>query len=407
MNLLQQLPLSLPARILLLGSGELGKELTISFQRLGCYVLAVDSYPNAPAMQVAHESFVCDMTDEKALKELLAQVNVDLIVPEVEAIATHVLTEVEREGHMRVIPHAQAVITTMDRQRIRSLVAELPQVRTSRFRFASSLDEVREAIAYTGLPAFVKPTMSSSGHGQTCITCEQEVEVAWENASHGARAHTGRVIVEENVEFDSEITLLTIRWWDQESKEIRTSFCAPIGHRQHEGDYVESWQPAYVSPAALEECQFMACAVTDALADAGCGPALGLFGVEFFIKGDEAYFSELSPRPHDTGMVTMITQDLNEFDLHARAIMGLPVETSINRHGASAVIKSTESVEKPEYTGVAEALALGAQVRIFGKPVNRAGRRLGVVLTHADTTEQARRAACHAAALVTVTHRIK
>ncbi|QWW20533.1 formate-dependent phosphoribosylglycinamide formyltransferase [Schaalia sp. 19OD2882] len=396
------LPMALPARILLLGSGELGKELTIAFQRLGCHVIAADSYPGAPAMQVAHESVVLDMTDGQALSSLLGRVHVDLVVPEVEAIATDELAAVERSGRARVVPNAFAVQATMDRQRIRALADSLSAVRTSAFRFASNVQELREALRHTGLPAFVKPTMSSSGHGQSRITSADQAEEAWERACTQARCHTGRVIVEEEINFDCEITLLTVRSWDPHQGRVVTGFCAPIGHRQEGGDYVESWQPAAVSDAALASARRMAREVTDALAVRGQGPCLGLFGVEFFVAGDEVWFSELSPRPHDTGMVTMASQDQSEFDLHVRAVLGMPVDTALKRPGASAVIMSTGAVEDARYFGVAQALASGAGVRIFGKPVTRADRRLGVALAHGEDVESARSCAFRAADLVTV-----
>ena len=384
------LPTPLPARILLLGSGELGRELVISFKRLGCHVIAADSYAHAPAMQVADEARVLDMTDAAELRALVDSVDVDLVVPEVEAIATDALAEVEARGGVRIVPNAFAVQATMDRQRIRALASSLPGVRTSRFRFASGAEEVEEALAHTGLPAFVKPTMSSSGHGQTRITDASQARAAWDAAEAGARAGTGRVIVEEGIDFDSEITLLTVRWRDAASGEVRTSFCEPIGHRQVDGDYVESWQPARCSPVALESCRAMARAVTGALAGGGASPALGLFGVEFFLRGDEAWFSELSPRPHDTGMVTMVTQRLSEFDLHARAVLGLPLDTSMRGAGASAVVKCTAPLGVVGYEGVAAALALGGEVRIFGKEASRARRRLGVALATGDTVDAAR-----------------
>ncbi|WP_026461126.1 formate-dependent phosphoribosylglycinamide formyltransferase [Schaalia suimastitidis] len=396
------LPLDLPARILLLGSGELGKELTISLQRLGCHIIAVDSYPHAPAMQVADEAVVIDMADADALAAVVDTYEVDLVVPEVEAIATEVLLQLEQRGACRVVPNAHSVMATMDRQRIRAIAAQLPGVKTSAFRFASSADELREALEVTGLPAYIKPTMSSSGHGQSRITDISQAQAAWDYAITEARAHTGRVIVEEEIVFDAEITLLTLRWWDAETCQVRTSFCAPIGHRQSDGDYVESWQPAAISAAALTACEAMAKEVTTALAQAGASPCLGLFGVEFFIRGDQVYFSELSPRPHDTGMVTMVTQQYSEFDLHAHAILGLPVDTRMVRSGASAVIKSTEAMPQARYRGIAEAMAAGAQVRIFGKPVSRGGRRLGVVLAGGDTCDQARELAWRCAHNVSI-----
>ena len=395
------LPVPLPARVLLLGSGELGKEVVIALQRYGCTVIACDSYANAPAMQVADESRVFDMSDPQALREVLDSVDVDLIVPEVEAIATDELSAYEARG-VRVVPNAFAVQATMDRQRIRNLAASLPGVRTSAFRFARSEAELAAALDEVGYPAFVKPTMSSSGHGQSRVTGPEQAASAWAHAEEDARATTGVVIVEEGVDFDYEITLLTVRSWDGVSGSVMTSFCAPIGHRQEGGDYVESWQPMAMSEAALEGARTMAKAVTDALAEAGNGPCLGIFGVEFFVKGDEVWFSELSPRPHDTGMVTMVTQAQSEFELHARAILGLPVSTAQATPGASAVIKSTSAVDVPVYNGVARALESADIVRLFGKPVSRAGRRVGVVAATASTPKEARVIARRAAAGITI-----
>lgn len=395
-------PSSLPARVLLLGAGELGKELTISLKRLGCLVVACDSYVGAPAMQVADEARIFDMTDPRALAEVLEAVEVDLVVPEVEAIATELLLAAEDAGRARVVPNAHAVRTTMDRQAIRALADCLPDVRVGAHRFASSADQLRAALDELRLPVFVKPTMSSSGHGQTLVRTRADARRAWDTAARGARASTGRVIVEERIDFDYEITLLTVRWWSHREGRVRTSFCEPIGHRQCDGDYVESWQPADMSPAALASAQRMAAAMTGALADAGPGPGLGLFGAEFFVRGDRVWFSELSPRPHDTGMVTMATQDLNEFDLHARAILGLPVDASLRCPGASAVIKSTAPAPAPRYVGVGDALDLGADVRIFGKPVSRAGRRVGVVTVRGATVDEARATARKAAAGVRI-----
>lgn len=395
-------PSSLPARVLLLGAGELGKELTISLKRLGCLVVACDSYVGAPAMQVADEARIFDMTDPRALAEVLEAVEVDLIVPEVEAIATELLLAAEDAGRARVVPNAHAVRTTMDRQAIRALADCLPDVRVGAHRFASSADQLRAALDELRLPVFVKPTMSSSGHGQTLVRTRADARRVWDTAARGARAATGRVIVEERIDFDYEITLLTVRWWSHREGRVRTSFCEPIGHRQCDGDYVESWQPADMSPAALASAQRMAAAMTGALAEAGPGPGLGLFGAEFFVRGDRVWFSELSPRPHDTGMVTMATQDLNEFDLHARAILGLPVDASLRCPGASAVIKSTAPAPAPRYVGVGDALDLGADVRIFGKPVSRAGRRVGVVTVRGATVDEARATARKAAAGVRI-----
>ena len=395
-------PSSLPARVLLLGAGELGKELTISLKRLGCLVVACDSYVGAPAMQVADEARIFDMTDPRALAEVLEAVEVDLIVPEVEAIATELLLAAEDAGRARVVPNAHAVRTTMDRQAIRALADCLPDVRVGAHRFASSADQLRAALDELRLPVFVKPTMSSSGHGQTLVRTRADARRAWDTAARGARADTGRVIVEERIDFDYEITLLAVRWWSHREGRVRTSFCEPIGHRQCDGDYVESWQPADMSPTALAAAQRMAAAMTGALADAGPGPGLGLFGAEFFVRGDRVWFSELSPRPHDTGMVTMATQDLNEFDLHARAILGLPVDASLRCPGASAVIKSTAPAPAPRYVGVGDALDLGADVRIFGKPVSRAGRRVGVVTVRGATVDEARATARKAASGVRI-----
>lgn len=395
-------PSSLPARVLLLGAGELGKELTISLKRLGCLVVACDSYVGAPAMQVADEARIFDMTDPRALAEVLEAVEVDLVVPEVEAIATELLLAAEDAGRARVVPNAHAVRTTMDRQAIRALADCLPDVRVGAHRFASSADQLRAALDELRLPVFVKPTMSSSGHGQTLVRTRADARRAWDTAVRGARADTGRVIVEERIDFDYEITLLAVRWWSHREGRVRTSFCEPIGHRQCDGDYVESWQPADMSPTALAAAQRMAAAMTGALADAGPGPGLGLFGAEFFVRGDRVWFSELSPRPHDTGMVTMATQDLNEFDLHARAILGLPVDASLRCPGASAVIKSTAPAPAPRYVGVGDALDLGADVRIFGKPVSRAGRRVGVVTVRGATVDEARATARKAASGVRI-----
>lgn len=395
-------PSSLPARVLLLGAGELGKELTISLKRLGCLVVACDSYVGAPAMQVADEARIFDMTDPRALAEVLEAVEVDLVVPEVEAIATELLLAAEDAGRARVVPNAHAVRTAMDRQAIRALADCLPDVRVGAHRFASSADQLRAALDELRLPVFVKPTMSSSGHGQTLVRTRADARRAWDTAARGARADTGRVIVEERIDFDYEITLLAVRWWSHREGRVRTSFCEPIGHRQCDGDYVESWQPADMSPTALAAAQRMAAAMTGALADAGPGPGLGLFGAEFFVRGDRVWFSELSPRPHDTGMVTMATQDLNEFDLHARAILGLPVDASLRCPGASAVIKSTAPAPAPRYVGVGDALDLGADVRIFGKPVSRAGRRVGVVTVRGATVDEARATARKAASGVRI-----
>ena len=367
------LPMPLPVRVALLGSGELGKEVTIALQRYGCTVIACDSYANAPAMQVADSSRVFDMSDPAALRAVLDEADVDLIVPEVEAIATDCLSAYEERG-----------------------------VRTSDFRFASSEAELSAALEEIGYPAFVKPTMSSSGHGQSRVDGPEQAGAAWAHAEEDARATTGVVIVEEGIDFDYEITLLTVRSWDQDSASVVTSFCVPIGHRQEGGDYVDSWQPMAMSEAALASARDMAKAVTDALAQAGNGPCLGLFGVEFFVRGDEVWFSELSPRPHDTGMVTMATQRQSEFELHTRAILGLPTTTELSRPGASAVIKSERAIDAPAYRGVATALATADIVRIFGKPISRPHRRVGVVAASAATPKEARVIARRASQAITI-----
>ena len=366
-------------RVMLLGCGELGKEVALELQRLGVEVIAVDRYANAPAMQVAHSSYVIDMLDEGALRGLIEQLQPDLIVPEIEAIATPVLVELEAQGQ-RVIPTATAARLTMDRQGIRELAAETLQVPTSPYRFAATREEYLQAIDEVGLPCVVKPVMSSSGKGQSTLHSEADVDPAWQYAQEGARGSAGMVIVEGFVDFDYEITLLTVRHCDG------TSFCDPIGHRQEGGDYQESWQPQPMTSVALEKCQHIAEQVTTALG------GWGLFGVEFFIKGDAVYFSEVSPRPHDTGMVTMISQDLSEFALHVRAILGLPVPNIRSRGAAaSAVILAHGQSQTLSYSGAAAALAQpDTQLRLFGKPEVDGERRVGVALALADSIEQAR-----------------
>ena len=378
-------------RVMLLGSGELGKEVAVELQRLGVEVIAVDRYPNAPAMQVAHSSHVIDMLDESALRALINQERPDLIVPEIEAIATSVLVELEAQGQ-RVIPTAMAARLTMDREGIRNLAAQTLGVPTSPFRFAATYEEYQQAITAIGLPCVVKPVMSSSGKGQSTLHTQDDVDAAWHYAQEGARGAAGKVIVEGFVDFDYEITLLTVRHAGG------TSFCEPIGHRQEGGDYQESWQPQPMSPIALEQSQRIAERVTTALG------GWGLFGVEFFIKGDQVYFSEVSPRPHDTGMVTLISQDLSEFALHVRAILGLPVP-NIRARGAaaSAVILAHGKSTTLSYGGVTQALAAAdTQVRLFGKPEVDGERRVGVALALDDDIESARQRAMRAAAQVTV-----
>lgn len=378
-------------RVMLLGSGELGKEVALELQRLGVEVIAVDRYPNAPAMQVAHSSHVIDMLDESALRALIKKEQPDLIVPEIEAIATPMLVELEAQGQ-RVIPTAMAARLTMDREGIRKLAAQTLEVPTSPFRFAESYKEYQLAIAEIGLPCVVKPVMSSSGKGQSTLRTEADVDPAWRYAQDGGRGAAGKVIVEGFVDFEYEITLLTVRHVGG------TSFCEPIGHRQVGGDYQESWQPQPMDPEALEECQRIAEQVTAALG------GWGLFGVEFFIKGTQVYFSEVSPRPHDTGMVTLISQDLSEFALHVRAILGLPIP-NIRARGAaaSAVILAHGESTALSYSGVDQALAVAdTQVRLFGKPEVNGERRVGVALALDDSVESARQRAMQAAAHVTV-----
>ena len=378
-------------RVMLLGSGELGKEVALELQRLGVEVIAVDRYPNAPAMQVAHSSHVIDMLDESALRALIKKEQPDLLVPEIEAIATPMLVELEAQGQ-RVIPTAMAARLTMDREGIRKLAAQTLEVPTSAFQFAESYEEYQLAIAEIGLPCVVKPVMSSSGKGQSTLRTEADVDPAWRYAQDGGRGAAGKVIVEGFVDFEYEITLLTVRHVGG------TSFCEPIGHRQVGGDYQESWQPQPMDPEALKECQRIAEQVTAALG------GWGLFGVEFFIKGTQVYFSEVSPRPHDTGMVTLISQDLSEFALHVRAILGLPIP-NIRARGAaaSAVILAHGESTALSYSGVDQALAVAdTQVRLFGKPEVNGERRVGVALALDDSVESARQRAMQAAAHVTV-----
>lgn len=389
-------PLSPAAvRVLLLGSGELGKEVAIALQRLGCEVIAADRYPNAPAHQVAHRSHVLAMTDGAALRALIEAERPHIVVPEIEAIATDTLAEIEREGLARVVPTARAAQLTMNREGIRRLAAEELGLATSPYRFADSLEELRAAVDAVGLPCVVKPVMSSSGKGQSKIDSVEQIEAAWATAQQGGRVALGRVIVEGFINFDYEITLLTVRAPDA-TGQVVTQFCAPIGHVQVAGDYVESWQPQPMAPAALARAQEMALAVTGALG------GQGLFGVELFVKGDEVWFSEVSPRPHDTGMVTMITQWQNEFELHARALLGLPVDASLRNPGASAVIYGGADAGAMNFPGVEAALAIpGTELRLFGKPESFVKRRMGVALARAGDVEEARRRAKAAAAAVT------
>jgi len=383
-------PLSPAAvRVMLLGSGELGKEVAIELQRLGVEVIAVDRYPNAPAMQVAHRAHVIDMTDAKALRALVEQERPHLLVPEIEALATAELVEIEKSGLCTVIPTARAAHITMNRERIRVLAAEELKLPVSPYAFASSREEMRAACDRIGYPCFVKPIMSSSGKGQSRLKAAAEVDAAWDKALSAGRVREARVIIEGEVRFDFEITQLTVRAANG------THFCEPIGHVQKDGDYVESWQPQPMNAPAREKARAMAKKVTDALG------GLGLFGVELFVKGDEVWFSEVSPRPHDTGLVTLVSQHLSEFALHARAILGLPVDTALAAPGASAVIYGGVEAGAMTFDGVAAALAVpGAELRLFGKPESFVKRRLGVALARGADVEEARARAGAAAALV-------
>jgi phosphoribosylglycinamide formyltransferase 2 len=379
---------------MLLGSGELGKEVIISLQRLGIEVIAVDRYPNAPGHQVAHRAHVIDMTDGTALAALIEREQPDLVVPEIEAIATDTLAELEAAGKITCIPTARATQLTMNREGIRRLAAEELGLATSPYRFAASLDELKAACAEIGFPCIVKPVMSSSGKGQSKLDSANDVEHAWNYAAAGARANAGRVIVEGFVDFDYEITLLTVRA-NGANGDIDTLFCEPIGHKQVHGDYVESWQPQPMSPRALESAREIASKVTGSLG------GRGVFGVELFVKGDMVWFSEVSPRPHDTGMVTIATQVQNEFELHAKAILGLPVNPELRAPGASAVIYGQLEEAGIAFEGVAEALKVpGADIRLFGKPESFARRRMGVALATAPDIDTARRRALEAAGKV-------
>jgi phosphoribosylglycinamide formyltransferase 2 len=385
------------ATILLLGSGELGREFTISAKRLGAHVIACDSYARAPAMQVADEAEIFSMLDGAALAAAIERHRPDFIVPEIEALRTETLLDYEARGYC-VVPSARAAAMTMNRDAIRSLAAEQLGLRTSRYRFAESWAETEAAAAHTGLPCVVKPVMSSSGKGQSLVRDAAELRAAWDYAVANMRGDRARVIVEQWIDFDYEITLLTVR------TRQGVLFCPPIGHRQERGDYRESWQPAAMSDRALADAQAMAAQVVDNLG------GYGLFGVEFFVAGDEVIFSELSPRPHDTGMVTLISQNLSEFDLHARAILGLPIPpVTLRAPSASAVILADRDSDRFRIEGLAEALSLGTEelevdVRIFGKPVTRPYRRMGVALATAADTDAARQLACEAAGRVRIVY---
>ncbi|WP_395649796.1 formate-dependent phosphoribosylglycinamide formyltransferase [Brevundimonas sp.] len=381
-------------RVMLLGAGELGKEVAIELQRLGVEVIAVDRYPNAPAMQVAHRSHVIPMTDPQVLNGVILAEAPHIIVPEIEAIATEVLAQIEAAGLSRVVPTARAVQLTMNREGIRRLAAEELGLPTSPYAFAGSSRELMEAAHAIGLPVFVKPVMSSSGKGQSVVDALEDAGNAWAYAQSSGRVETTRVIVEGRIDFDYEITLLTVRSRGTDG-ETRTDFCAPIGHRQVSGDYVESWQPQAMSEAALAASQDIAARVTEALG------GWGVFGVELFVKGDQVWFSEVSPRPHDTGLVTLATQTMSEFALHARAILGLPVDVSQRDVGASAVIYGGMEAVGIAYEGVAEALAVPtADLRLFGKPESFERRRMGVATALGATTDEARARATEAAGKV-------
>ncbi|HIK29775.1 MAG TPA: formate-dependent phosphoribosylglycinamide formyltransferase [Oscillatoriales cyanobacterium M59_W2019_021] len=386
--------LKLPQKIMLLGSGELGKEFVIAAQRLGNFVIAVDRYANAPAMQVAHRSEVISMLSGNDLDRVVTQHQPDIIVPEIEAIRTEKLAEFEQQG-ITVIPTAAATNYTMNRDEIRELAHRQLGIRTARYAYAENLKELIEVSAEIGFPNVVKPVMSSSGKGQSIVPSESEVKAAWNYAIEGARGESQKVIVEEFIPFELEITLLTIKQWNEP-----TIFCPPIGHRQERGDYQESWQPAALDDGKLQEAQDIARKVTDALGGAG------IFGVEFFITQNEVIFSELSPRPHDTGMVTLISQNLNEFELHLRAVLGLPIpKIEVFSPSASAVILADRHSQSIAYTGVAEALATpDVEIRLFGKPDSRPYRRMGVALAKGNTTDAAREKATKAASQVQIVY---
>ncbi len=389
-------PLTVNAkRVMLLGSGELGKEVIIALQRLGVEVIAVDRYDNAPGHQVAHRAYTINMADGDTLLELVKKEKPDLIVPEIEALDTDMLAEIEKQGLAEVIPKARATQLTMNREGIRCLAAEELGLSTSKYAFAESMDEIKQAIENgVGYPCIIKPVMSSSGKGQSTIKIEADIKTAWDYAKSGGRVDRGRVIVEEMIKFDYEITLLTVRALNEKGK-IETHFCEPIGHIQVDGDYVESWQPQAMSEVAKQKSQDIAKTVTSNLG------GRGLFGVELFIKGDDVWFSEVSPRPHDTGMVTMATQYQNEFELHARAILGLPVSTTLREPGASAVIYGNMDEKGIAFDGIEKALAVPqTDIRLFGKPEAFKKRRMGVALAYGKNIEDVRKHAKEAASKV-------
>lgn len=381
-------------KALLLGSGELGKEIAISLQRYGVEVIAVDRYHNAPAQQIAHRYQVLDMTDAQAVKRLIALELPTYVIPEIEAIATDVLAEIEAAGLTKIVPNARAVQLTMNREGIRTLVDEELGIPTSNYAFAATMEQLQQAVADIGYPCFIKPTMSSSGKGQSIVNTAAELTAAWDYAQAGGRNNTGKVIVEAPVNFDYEITLLTVRALNSEGI-TKTYFCEPIGHRQEQGDYRESWQPQEMTETALQNAQEIAKKVTDNIG------GLGLFGVELFVQGDAVWFSEISPRPHDTGMVTLVTQRQTEFDLHVRAILGLPVSPQLDATGASAAILGGINAKAVEYTGLDQALADPAvDIRLFAKPESFTTRRMGVALATSINTTEARAKAMAAAAKI-------
>jgi phosphoribosylglycinamide formyltransferase 2 len=391
-------PLSTAAtRIMLLGSGELGKEVIISLQRLGVEVIAVDRYKNAPGHQVAHRAYTIDMTNTEALESLINLEKPHYIVPEIEAINTDLLAKIEKHNNVIIVPSIKAVQLTMNREGIRKLASETLNIPTSPFTFAKNLAELKSAIdSKIGFPCFIKPTMSSSGKGQSRITKVSEIKKAWEHAAKSGRVDQGVVIVEGQVDFDYEITLLTVRAKNKEG-EFLTHFCEPIGHRQENGDYVESWQPQVMTEKALAKSKDIAKKVTDALG------GLGIFGVELFVKKDEVWFSEVSPRPHDTGMVTMATQIQSEFELHAKAILGLPVNVSLLKPGASAVIYGEYDSNIVIYDGIEKALEIdGVDIRLFGKPESFKKRRMGVILSTGKNIDEAKSKAQEAKSLLSV-----
>jgi phosphoribosylglycinamide formyltransferase 2 len=385
--------IKLPKKIMLLGSGELGKEFVIAAQHLGNFVVAVDRYDNAPGMQVADAAEVISMLNGDDLERVVAKYQPDFIVPEIEAIRTEKLAEFEQRG-ITVIPTAVATNYTMNRDRIRELTAQKLGIRTAKYAYASSLAQLTEVAAEIGFPNVIKPVMSSSGKGQSIVQSTSEIEAAWNYAIEGARGDTQKIIIEEFIDFDIEITLMTVKQWNSP-----TIFCPPIGHRQERGDYQESWQPAAITPDQIQQAEAIAMQVTDALGGAG------IFGVEFFITKDEVIFSELSPRPHDTGMVTLISQNLNEFELHLRAILGLPIpKIEVFAPAASAVILAEKHSDQIIFENVAQALALeDVDIRLFGKPDSRPYRRMGVALAKGETTAIAREKAIAAAKTIVIT----